>query len=338
MAVKHPTNEPPVLKVNWERSKTHAELDVATAAKILAPIITDSIAELTLLSNGCANTHYKVTFKNNRPPVVIRIYLRDKLAPQREMAIQQLIANKVPVPRVFYIDDTCTIYPHPYAITEWINGILMRDLILAQDEKAIRESAYAAGMYLNELRQVKFAQAGFFTADLSIRPFTPEEAYLPYMLNLLQDTTVQQALDPILKESVIKLVTSHSNILIAGNEINLSHADYDPANILIKLEQDQWKIAAILDWEFSSATTYLLDIGQMLRYAHRLPSYYENSFIAGIIEHGAPLPTNWKKQTKLMDLLCLLQLLQTNPSRVRPKANRDVVSLITDTVKNWSAF
>lgn len=337
MAIKHPKNERSILKIDWERSKTHAELDVATTIKLLAPIIADPIEQLILLSNGCANTHYKVTFKNSRPPVVIRIYLRDQSAARREMAIQKLVADKIPVPQIYYTDDECVIYPLSYAITEWVNGVLMRGLILEKDETAIRESVYAAGVYLNELRQIKFAQAGFFTEDLCIRPFAPEEAYLPYTLNLLQDTTVQQTLGAALKASVTNLITTQANILTEENEANLTHCDYDPANILINLEKGQWKIAAILDWEFASAATYLLDIGQMLRYAHRLPIYYENSFIAGIVEHGTPLPANWKKQAKLMDLLCLLQLLQANPSSVRPKACRDVISLIADTVKNWNS-
>ena len=121
-------------------------------------------------------------------------------------------------------------------------------------------------------------------------------------------------------------------------EANLTHADYDPANMLVKMVNGEYKIAAILDWEFSFAGTYLLDIGTMLRYAHKLPICYEKNFIKGIESLGSPLPSKWKKKAKLMDLLCLLQLIHSNPLAERPKLNRDVVSLIADTVKYWDSF
>jgi hypothetical protein len=82
----------------------------------------------------------------------------------------------------------------------------------------------------------------------------------------------------------------------------------------------------------------LLDIGMMLRYSHKLPPCYESGFISGITKTGPPLPSEWKKQAKLMDLLCLLQLVHCNPFAERTKMNRDVVSLISDTVKNWDSF
>lgn len=66
--------------------------------------------------------------------------------------------------------------------------------------------------------------------------------------------------------------------------------------------------------------------------------HYENSFVAGIKANGFHLPAQWKKKAKLMDLLCLLQLIHYNPITERPNMNRDVTSLITDTVKNWDSF
>ena len=103
----------------------------------------------------------------------------------------------------------------------------------------------------------------------------------------------------------------------------------------MKKIKEQWKIAAILDWEFAFVGTYLLDIGMMLRYSHKLPACYEDNFITGIQDNGFHLPANWKKQAKLMDFICLLNLARYNPPTERPKMNRDVVSLINDTITNW---
>lgn len=327
-----------VLKLHWERFKAHVDLNITIATRLLSPVTDESIDQLFLLSEGCANTNYKVTFKNNRAPVVIRIYVREKSALQREIDIHRLVENKITVPKYLYTDDQCTIYEHPYAIIEWIDGKLMREVILSKDEKAISECSYEAGQYLNELRKIKFNQGGFFEKNLKIRPFNKEEKYLPFVLNLLKDEIVRENLDTDLHSAVSNLVHTYANLLPDEEDANLTHGDYDPANIMVVQVNGKWKIAAILDWEFFFAGTYLLDIGTMLRYSHRLPPYYEKAFIEGVTAAGSSLPITWKKQAKLMDLLCLLQLVHYNPYSERPKMNRDVVSLIADTVKNWGGF
>ena len=328
----------PILKLHWERFKAHVDLEVKTAQHLISPFTKDSIAQLQLLSEGCANTNYKVSFNNDRSPIVIRIYMREKSALQREVAIHRLIADQIPVPRHFYADDTCSRYPYAYSLMEWVEGTLMREVILSKNERAISQCLFAAGQYLDVLRQIKFSYGGFFQENLLVRPFAEEEKYHTYVMSLLQDTVVKESLGDALLNRVITLVDHYVNLLPNQQEANLTHADYDPANIMVKEIEGQWIIAAILDWEFAFAGTYLLDMGMMLRYSHKLPICYEQSFLAGIEHDGFILPPQWKKQAKLMDLLCLLQLAHYNPVRERPKLNRDVVLLITDIVNKWDTY
>lgn len=328
----------PILKMHWERFKAHVDLDISTASHLLAPFITDSIDAILLLSEGCANTNYKVIFKNNRVPIVLRIYVRDKTALQREVAIHKLVADKIPIAQHLYFDDSCMIYSYPYSIMEWIDGTLLRDIILTKNKKAITESVFEAGQYLNILRQMTFSHGGFFQENLQIRPFDKEEEYLPYVLNLLKDKIVKNDLDSNLCDAISRLVKNNVTLLPHKDEANLTHSDYDPANIMVREKKGKWGIAAILDWEFAYAGTYLLDIGMMLRYSHKLPYFYENSFINGIQSQGFTLPGAWKKQAKLMDLLCLLQLIHYNPASQRPKINYDAISLMTDIVRDWDSF
>lgn len=329
----------PILKLHWERLKTHIEVDKTLATKLLEPYSKNPIEELILLSEGCANTHYKVTFQNKADPVVIRMYVREKDALQCELSLHRLIANRIPVPQFLYADDSGTTCSHPYALLEYMPGRLMREVILGtKDKKIISACAMDAGKYLGELRRLALPHGGFFRKDLSIRPYAPEEEFLPYVLNLLKEPGVGESLGQDLHQATLQLVQSQATILPPAKEANLTHADYDPSNMLVQETRDGWKISAILDWEFAFAGTYLLDIGMMLRYAHKLPACYENSFISGLTSASGPLPAQWKKQAKLMDLLCLLQLTHYNPLQERPKLNRDVVSLIANTVKNWEQF
>ncbi|ARN85003.1 phosphotransferase family protein [Candidatus Nucleicultrix amoebiphila] len=326
----------PILKSHWERFKDHVYLDKALAQKLLHPFIPDTLETLHILSEGCANTNYKVSFKTAHPPVVIRIYVREKSALKRELAIHKKVAGTLPVPHYLYADDSCSLYTHPYAIVEWIEGIMMRDIVLQKDEKAISECTFDAGLYLNELRHITLPKGGFFQEDFQIRPFQEDEKYLPYVTMLLNDPIVIKSLGPELHHGTQKLVRDYAALLPFEDDANLTHGDYDPANMLVKEVKGVWKIAAILDWEFSFAGPYLLDIGMMLRYSHKLPKCYEESFIKGIESSGNLLPQEWKRQAKLMDLLCLLQLIHHNPYDQRPKMNRDVVSLVTHTVSHWA--
>lgn len=328
----------PILKVHWERFQAHVDLDIDMAALLLESYCNDPIDKLSLLSEGCANTNYKVTFKNNRPPFVIRIYMREQSALRRELAIHQLVEHKIPVAKHYYSDDSCTVYDYPYSLIEWIDGTLMREVVLSKNKQAISDCAFEAGQYLNQLRQIKFSRGGFFDENLNVQPFAEAEKYLPYILNILKEPIVVESLGNELLSNVTSLVEKNADLLMDVDNANLTHADYDPANIIVKNTGEKWKIAAILDWEFAFSGTYLMDIGLMLRYSHKLPRFYEDKFIEGIQSTGFKLPETWKKQAKLDDLLCLLQLTHCNPVSERPKLNRDVVSLISNIINQWETF
>ena len=70
----------PILKSHWERFKAHVVLDLPTVKKLIAPYTSASIETIQWLSEGCANTNYKIIFTNQQPPVVLRIYTREKSA------------------------------------------------------------------------------------------------------------------------------------------------------------------------------------------------------------------------------------------------------------------
>ncbi len=214
----------------------------------------------------------------------------------------------------------------------------MREVILSGDAQAIYDCAFEAGRYLNQLRKITFEQGGFFQADLSIRPFEKQEEYQPFVLDLLNDAIVQNSLGQQLHQSTTLWLQKHMALLPDKQESNLTHGDFDPANILVENINGHWKITAILDWEFAFAGTYFLDMGLFLRYAHKLPRCYEEGFISGIESEQFKLPPTWKVQAKLMDLLCLLNLLHYNPAEERPNLNRDVVGLIAKTTESHDEF
>lgn len=319
-----------LLKNNWERFKAHLKLNRNQITELVAPYSSSPIASTQWLSDGCANTNYKITFKSNEAPLVLRIYTREQSALTREKDLAEVLKHTVPIPKFLFSSFDCSIN-HPYALIEWREGELMRDVILRGEPTSIYECAFEAGVYLNHLRTITLKQAGFFEENLKLRPFAPEENYEPFVVNLLQDEIVKASLGP-LKGSVSEWIEKQLPYLPDAQDANLTHGDFDPANMLVKQINGIWRITAILDWEFAFSGPYLLDMGLFLRYAHRLPLEYQEGFLNGMQSEGFTLPSSWQVQAKLMDMLCLLQLLHYNPIESRPNLNRDVVTLINPPV------
>lgn len=77
--------------------------------------------------------------------MILRIYVLEKSALSREVAIHKLVENKIPVARYLYVDNSCSVIPYPYAVMEWIDGKLMREIILNKDEDVIVSCLFDAG-------------------------------------------------------------------------------------------------------------------------------------------------------------------------------------------------
>ena len=94
--------------------------------------------------------------------------------------------------------------------------------------------------------------------------------------------------------------------------------------MLVIKNNGRYQITVLLDWEFCFAGSYLMDVGQFLRYGHKIPNY-SSYFIKGFELSNLHLPENWELKAKILDILCLLNLLYHNPVDTRPNLNKDVI-------------
>lgn len=318
-----------ILKIQWERYQKHVILSRAHIEKLVALYVCDEITSIYLMKEGCANTNYKINFKKHMP-VVLRIYTRDSSAMGREADIYCLVQEHVPVPIIKALDNSKSNINYVFAIYSYIPGILMRELILAGEEKIIRECCLDAAQYLVSLSKIKFAQQGFFEEKLKVKFFTNN--YINYFIAQLDDRNVRRELDKKTINKLLNILELNNKYLPDIREANLTHGDYDPANIKVAKINNQWRVVGILDWEFAFAGNSYFDIGQMLRFSHKLPKYYESSFLTGLKQYGMNIPDDWQKYSRIIDLLSLLQLIRFNSQHTRPKLNSDVAKLINFTI------
>ena len=326
-----------ILKAQWERGHNSVEIDMPQLRKIVSSYSKSKIVSMEMLTNGCGNTNYKINFFDHGP-IVLRLYVRDTTALLRELSIYKKLQNKVPVPIMEYYDLSCAELPYPFALISFIDGILLRDLIFSGEETSICDTVYQAGMYLNELRKIEFSRSGFLNENLQVTPFSENENYAQLIQDLLTDEKIAQILGNELLIRLRDLVDENSDLLLSINDINLTHGDYDPSNILVDRIGAKWQVTGILDWEFTFAGHSLFDIGTFLRFSHRLPTYFKASFIAGYEKNSEPLPNDWEKKSKLLDTLNLLTILQAKNLAIRPAVKKDIMNLINNTLQSWQAL
>jgi aminoglycoside phosphotransferase (APT) family kinase protein len=313
-------------KSHWEK----ADQNVLISEKTIQEMVDQALPGATLLSHetlsgGCANLNVKLTLSNKPTYRILRIYLREKDAAYREQKLAQLLKPTVPLPEVTFIGN---LGEYRYAITEYMLGISLRDLLLNHPTEPIQEVMIEAGLILGAIQSHTFAKAGFFDANLNIVQPLSRKDYITFANECMAHPTVLEQIEPETIDKIARYLDQYISLLPDENQAHLVHADYDPPNILVDKIEGKWKITAVLDWEFAFSGSWLDDVGNMLRYAHRMSPVFESSFLQGLKEAGLVLPDQWRTMTYLLDLISLLSCLVRCSSKERPKQCADIYELI----------
>lgn len=326
------------MQEGWERLHAHLTLDGATLAALLAPALPGhALLAAEPLSGGLANTNYKVTLSGLDAPVVVRVYTRDPDACVRERALYALVHERVLVPDCLYTGSTPD--GRPYMVSRWIEGEKLEALLSRTRGEALETVAREVGATLARIGTFTFAESGFFGPDLSIA--TPigdlRQAMMDYIEETLFSAEATARIEPALQARVWALVTEHQALADAvAGQAALVHSDYKAQNLLVRpADSGRWEVAA-LDWEFACAATPLIDLGILLRYSAHLDPTFERGVIAGFRESGGYLPSDWKRITRLLDLMSLCGFLARPEPQERMMA--EVSRLLAETVADWESY
>jgi len=325
------------MQQNWGRRHDFVVLNRAELTRMLEPVFPSKhVLSAELLTAGNCNTNYKITIAGLDEAFVLRIYVRDTEASQRDYHIFKLVEKCVPVPEMLYVHQGSTSDDLTYTVMRWVDGTLLSDILAAGDVPTIAACAYAVGNILANIGTYTFACSGFFSPDLSIaQPFADgDETYLSIIEHSLFQGQTGKCLGPALTTRLWELVTNNTQYFaILDGVASLVHSDFKGFNILVRQEGGRWHVSAVLDWEFAFAGSPLFDIGNMLRYDRLHSPEFEAQFIRGYQEQGGHLPIAWKKTTKLVDLLSLCEFL--NAPNPRGSLVEEVIGLIMGTLEHW---
>lgn len=313
-------------KDNWESTDQHSSLEPSIIEGILTKAFPNkTVHQYHLIKGGgCANLNLKVELVGEKP-FILRIYLRDPDAAYREQKIALLVKDRVPAPAIYFIGDYAN---YRFAVVEYKEGIQLRRLLLGQEIYDIRAIMYDVGALLARLQSYQFQHSGFFNKQLEPIQRIEQEGYIEFAQNCLSNAKVRNNLDKFSLVKIAFYLEKNQSFFPKVEERNLVHADFDPANILVIQENGNWKISAILDWEFAFSGSSLCDLANMLRYAHMMPPSFTEAFLNGLKDKQFPLPKTWQTSIHMLNLVSLLDCLQNSDPLKRPKQCQDICSLI----------
>jgi aminoglycoside phosphotransferase (APT) family kinase protein len=134
---------------DWERRYPFHDLDREAIVRLVAPAAPASrIRAVTPLTGGLRNSNFRVALVEPggaERSVVLRLYTADPAACRREAALLRLVEGSVPVPDTLHVDPDAE---PPYAVTTWVDGIRLDDLLASGDQYESGPAANAPGCTL----------------------------------------------------------------------------------------------------------------------------------------------------------------------------------------------
>ncbi len=315
-----------VFKIDWEKThKRHVIPDDIIKSMLEDYYPSRDIESYKLLDGGCANSNVIVYLCSQALPVILRVYIRDPGSAEKEKKISGLLCGNVPVPE-FYYDASLSGYK--FAIVKFLPGRSLQDFLLNNGGEDIEPVMFKVGHVLGQITNIKFPHSGFFNDNLEIKEELNQQALINYCMELLKNWNVQSALSQDKINQIKKNFDAYASFLPDGNEKNLVHADFDPANILVDKRNGEWQVSGVLDWEFAFSGSTLHDVSNMLRYAHLMPQNYTTSFLNGLTSQGYQPADSWNITMYLLNIISLLDCLSRTAYNTRPNQNSDIQKLI----------
>jgi aminoglycoside phosphotransferase (APT) family kinase protein len=285
----------------WGRRFEFVPLSLEDASVLIG----EPLLDIQPLSGGARNTNYRLLRVAQPEPVVLRLHTGDPTACLREQRLLELVKDSVPVPHVLRAEAAAD---PPWSLQTFVPGERFDHALSGASSAAVDRMAHSAGVALAHIHRFTFPRAGFLDPDLQLAdPLGPQYAWHNMLQATLDGDRVRRHLGPELAGRLERFVSDNTQL---ENQMSfggpcLSHSDYKPWNMLVRDGQ----LAAVLDWEFAFAGAPLNDVGNFLRYSARQQPAYESGFVNGYRAAGGQLPDDWKRLSRMVDLINLSDFL-----------------------------
>lgn len=299
------------MRQNWSTTPS-VDLSNSQLEGMLRPLFPGArIAGRQLVTGGLSNCMIRIELVNEDKPVLLRVFLRDPAQARKEYALNALVQDRVPVPRFLYLSETSDVCAHPYIVMEWLDAQRLELVAPNLVADSLSRLARHVGETLAAIHSITFSHCGFFDADLHLgEPIETGGAGLIQYANECLARGAHERLGEKLSTELRQFLGVNAALLDSwSGPACLTHADFGGSNILVGESLGQWKVRAVVDWEFAFAGTPFFDFGNLLRKPLGRMGDFEQEAAAGYTASGGNLPLRWRAISLLTDLTAWLEFM-----------------------------
>lgn len=324
------------MEENWDRRSEVVRLELAKINEMVRPGLAGrKVVGAEVIASGHANTNYKLALEGSDEALVLRLYTRQENACLKEFNLFKALRDRVPMAEMVFVEPELSEFGFPYSVLKWVDGVLLDAVVGGKDEKIVGEVGRDIGRKLAAIGTYHFEQPGLIGQNLEMEvPFSSTaDSWRSFIRRCLFEGEAGRHLGAVWTERLWQFVEEKVGLVEDLTRVNsLVHADFKGSNILVREEAGEWGVAAVLDWEFAYAGSFLSDIGTLLRYRKQFNPAFAPNFRAGFEEQGGKLPEEWPRAAGWLDLLNLCDFL--NRPRLNELMKQEVIQLIVDTLES----
>lgn len=238
-------------------SLSKTPLSLETAQAIIAHHLGQSrkIAVFDELKEGYFNAAYSVKLEDGlhfvlkiAPPPGVRVLRYEKNILRTEVETLQLVRERttIPVPKILFLDQSCTLLPSPFYGMEFIPGIplhKLREKLTAVEQTQIDQNL---GIYLRQMNAIQHDQFGYY-AQPETQSTDWQTTFDLMLQGVLLDGNEAGVELHLPAEAILSLTRRHSIVLQEVSVPALVHWDLWDGNIFIDPQEKQ--ITGIIDFE-----------------------------------------------------------------------------------------
>ncbi|WP_425363234.1 aminoglycoside phosphotransferase family protein [Candidatus Tisiphia endosymbiont of Hybos culiciformis] len=321
--------------LKWERRNKSFDLEFEEIKNLCRNfLIREDKFIVTKAEHGLANTNYIIEFENG-DKFILRINVRNPELGEKEFKLSHLLNNEPLVPKFLSFNPINEITNYSCSFVEYREGNLLSDFLTEPQFTDQIPAIYdKLGEFLAHLSVYQFQESGLLTADLSISKITTEHneynLFVNYILDKVTKPRVRTKLGEQLFHSLKNKIILYEKSFPNKYNNQLVHGDFKPSNILVKNIDGTLILSGILDWEFAYSGSVYGDIATLFRFRYLCDKQLKESFISGYSKMSKLLDSDWEKKAKLVDLVNLCDLLDSEDER--PNMYSDIIELITDSL------
>jgi fructokinase len=285
------------------------------------------VKKLTNLQGGFSHLNTKFTLEGGET-FILRLKDEEKNRLQFEKQISSHLEGKVPAPQVVFQGES---KGNHFLITRYLEGSSLDEVWDQFSSEELLALCFEFGECLSRIHQTTFDQFGFFANEVKVN-----QGFDDFYLESLKVTKEMFKSSPhSFEKDVIELIRKNEDLYrLHSQQAQLCHCDFNSKNILVHQVSGEWRLKAVLDWEFAMSGSGVMDFGNFLRFDYLMPPDVSDSLSNGYLKAGGKLNEGWRKAAALMDLVALVELLTRASASSRNKESSE--KLIERTLEKWS--